>query len=200
LAGKRDSPEEAVDAFVARSRGALDCILNGATFASGISEGVEHGLVFYAVGQAIPNVARLSTYGGTGEILFRLAHRYVIVRAPESGRRRGFEIAITFYQYRILDIGEHEIIVYDWDPVGPSDVRTPHLHVPAAGSIILEQRVGSPLASRKTYLGSLHLPTGQIEIEDIVELLIREFQVVPHRHDWQEVLAANRQEAERTHG
>jgi hypothetical protein len=66
------------------------------------------------------------------------------------------------------------------------------MHIPAAGSVILPQRAGSRLVVRKTYLDDIHFPTGRIAIEDIAELLIREFQVDARRDDWPAVLTMNR--------
>jgi hypothetical protein len=186
------APEEAVDAFIARIQAALDCVFPATTFGSGNRVGEEHTVVFYQLAQSRSNVARLKTHGGVGELLLELAHLYAVAGTPDSARRGMFEVVTSYYQYKILDFGRNEIVVYDWAPFGPSPVLTPHLHVPAAGSILLKQRAGSPLANQKTFLGSLHFPTGYIAIEDIVELLIREFQVVPRRADWEEVLAAGR--------
>jgi hypothetical protein len=39
-------------------------------------------------------------------------------------------------------------------------------------------------------IGSIHFPTPHMVVEDIVELLIREFQVDPLRANWEEVLNA----------
>jgi hypothetical protein len=166
--------------------------LNGAVFGSGNSDRGEHGLVFFAIGQSSPNIARLATHHGIGELVFHLTHLYRVTPASTLSRPASFEVQTTLYQYRVLDYDLAEILVYDWAPYGPSPVRTPHLHVPAAGSIILAQRPDSPRAQTRTFLGSLHLPTGPIALEDIVELLIREFQVVPRRADWNDVLARNR--------
>jgi hypothetical protein len=186
------APEEAVDAFIARIQAALDCIFPSTTFGSGNRAGDDHTVVFYQLGQSRSNMARLKTHGGVGELLLELAHLYAVAGTPDSSRRDMFEVVTSYYQYKILDFERNEIVVYDWAPFGPSPVRTPHLHIPAAGSISLKQRAGSALANQKTFLGSLHLPTGYIVLEDIVELLIREFQVVPRRTDWEAVLAANR--------
>ena len=143
-------------------------------------------------GQDEPNVARLSTHGGVGELLFRFAHLYTVVHLPDDAQREPFKVSTSFYQYKILDREENEVVVYDWAPAGASHVRIPHLHVPIAGSIVLKQQEGSPLEGQKTYLGRLHFPTERIFLEDIVELLIREFRVDPRRDDWEEVLKDNR--------
>ncbi len=186
------SPEEAVDAFLARIRDTLDCILAGTAFGSGNAEGSRHSLTLYIPGQEEPNIARLTTHGGTGELLFRFAHLYTVGHVPDDAQRGPYKVSTSFYQYKILDCDEREIVVYDWAPTGISLVRTPHLHIPIAGSIVLRQREGSPREDQKTYLGSLHFPTARILLEDIVELLIREFRVDPRRDDWEVVLKENR--------
>lgn len=186
-----NSAEDAVDALLKRVRAALGCVTEGTAFGTGTAEGFEHSVSVYAPGQSIPNVMRLNTYGGIGELGFGFTYLYTIVRIPIPRGRSWFRVDATFYQYRIFDLGLSEIVVYDWAPAGPSSVRTPHLHVPAAGSIILGQRAGSPLKDQKTFLGNLHLPTGHVTLENIVGLLIREFQVVPRRDDWIDILAAN---------
>jgi hypothetical protein len=48
-------------------------MLSGTAFGSGNAVGPEHGVTFYTAGQALPNVARLSTHHGEGELLFRFA-------------------------------------------------------------------------------------------------------------------------------
>ena len=187
------SPEEAVDAFLDRIRNTLDCVLAGTAFGSGNAVGGEHSLTPYISGQDEPNVARLTTHGGVGELLFRFAHLYTVAFVPDDDQRGPFKVSTSFYQYKILDRDETEVVVYDWAPAGISPVRTPHLHVPIAGSVLLKQREGSPLENQKTYLGSLHFPTARIFLEDIVELLIREFQVDPRRGNWETVLQDNRE-------
>jgi len=193
------SPEEAVDAFLERIRNTLNTILDGTAVGSGNAEGVDHGLTLYIPGQDEPNVARLRTRGGVGELRFRFAHRYRVDHVPDDPQRGPFNVRTSFYQYMILDYEGDEIVVYDWAPEGVSPVRTPHLHLPMAGSIRLKQRPGASVESQKTFLGKLHFPTGQIVLEAIVELLIREFDVVPLRGDWAEVLRENRDAMRRDH-
>jgi hypothetical protein len=65
--------------------------------------------------------------------------------------------------------------------------------VHGAESVALEQRPGSPRAGAKTHLGKVHFPTARSFLEDIAELLIRDFAVVPARPDWQAVLQENRE-------
>jgi hypothetical protein len=62
--------------------------------------------------------------------------------------------------------------------LGHSRVTEPHLHVQGEREI-----AGQPL-------GKLHLPTGEIRLEDIVALAIEELGAEPLREDWRAVLAA----------
>lgn len=186
------TPEEAVDAFVERIRATLDCFLTGTAFGSGNAPGVDHSLTLYTAGQTFPNIARLSTHGGNGELLFRFAHLYTVVHLPQDAERGPYKVSTSFYQYQVLDIHERELVIYDWAPQGRGPVHAPHLHIPAVGSVILPQRPGSRLATTKTYFDDLHFPTGRIFLEDIAELLIREFRVDARRADWANVLRENR--------
>lgn len=186
------TPEEAVDEFVGRIRSTLSCFVATTAFGSGNAVGPEHSVTVYIVGQSLPNISRLSTHDGEGELLFQFAHLYRIDRLTNVTRHAAFRVSTSFYQYRILDRREGEIVIYDWAPAGISPVRTPHMHIPAAGSVVLPQRAGSRIETQKTYLDDVHFPTGSIFLEDIAELLIREFQVDPRRDDWEDVLQVNR--------
>lgn len=187
-----DSPEEAVEAFLDRIRATLGCVTNATAYASHVALGRIQSVTLHAVGQREPGRIRLSSHGGHGELILRFALSFATEqhRATERGP---FQVATASYHYRILDYREDEIVVYHWHPTGKSPVKTPHLHVGAADSIVLQQRIGSRLATRKTHLGRLHFPTRHILLEDIVELLIREFRVDPLRADWEAVLRDNRE-------
>jgi hypothetical protein len=191
LAG--DSPEEVVDAFLKRIRATLSCITTATAYASYATPENPRSLTLYAQGQEEPGRIRLLTHNGQGELLFRLVHEFTMDHVPNDVVRGPFKVKSSFYQYRILDYEDNEIIVYDWHPSGASSVTTPHLHVSAARSVVLKQRVGSQLAGQKTYLGNFHLPTARVFLEDVVELLIREFIVDPLRSDWEAILQDNRE-------
>jgi hypothetical protein len=134
------------------------------------------------MGQHEPGRIRLFTHGGHGELVLRFAMSFAMEQRRAS-ERSSFEISFASYHYRILDYRENEIAVYHWHPLGKSSVKTPHLHVSAAGSIVLQQRFSSRLATRKTHIGRIHFPTQQVALEDNFELLIREFLVDPRRPD-----------------
>ena len=95
---------------------------------------------------------------------------------------------MVYYAYTILDRDARELLAYHWHPEGVSDVTFPHLHVPRAEPIPLART--DPV--RSAAVGEMHLPTNRVLLEDVVELLIREFSIVPLRPDWQAVLDDNR--------
>ena len=187
-----DTPAEAVAAFLRRVRSTLSCLNSATVYASRSVSGVPRSLVIFAEGQRAPDRVLLPTHGGSGDLVFHIAHQFMIQRTLDIGTRETHSIVTSFYQYRILDYQENEIAVYHWHPTGKSSVTHPHLHVSAAGSIELRQRIGSKLASRKTHLGRVHFQTRQILLEDVVELLIREFSVDPRHSDWQRIVQENR--------
>lgn len=151
-------------------------------------------MTLYASGQVTPSQLRLHTHGGHGDLVFRFAHTYTTERVRNGQAPVFFEVSTSSYQYAVLDVDEKEIVVYHWHPTGVSAATMPHPHVTAAGAVELRQRAGSRLTGRKTHLGAFHLPTGQVLLEDGVELLVREFAVDPLLPDWESILSRNRGE------
>jgi hypothetical protein len=145
---------------------------------------MEQSLSIWDPGQREANQLRLSTHDGVGELDVRIALKYVV----EVARVQAFAARTTSYRYLVSDIAGQDLVVYDWHPIGLSPVTTPHLHVPAAASVVLAQRAGTPRADARMHLGSLHLPTGPISLTDVVRMLITEFRVDPIRSDWERVL------------
>lgn len=186
------TPNEALDDYVVRVQVALSCIVNVISFGSGSTPGKLHTLTLYALGQSRPNSIRLRTHGWNGELILRIVQRYDLQFQPDFLLSLHFEVSTAFYHYQILDRDGGEIVVFHWEPDGRSPVGTPHLHVPAAGPVILPQPDGSRVAGAKTHLSKLHLPTGRIGIEEIVELLVADFNVDPLLPNWREVLTGAR--------
>ena len=108
-----------------------------------------------------------------------------------------FNVWTSYYQYHVLDREDREIVAYHWEPHGRSPVVTPHLHVSAASPVILPQPVGSRVTDTKTYLNKLHLPTGRIGIEEVVELLLVDFDVDPLIPKWKDILSKYKVAADR---
>jgi hypothetical protein len=92
-------------------------------------------------------------------------------RAPFDARRIG-------YWYEIQDVAGQEIVAFHWHPFGISPVTTPHLH--------LTSRIGDvEMAGGGTVsLGALHVPTGALNLTDLVWFLIVELGAEARYRDW----------------
>lgn len=121
-------------------------------------------------------------------LLLSVREFYVLDARPDHGVRARYEISTVAYAYTIRDRDERELLAYHWHPEGVSNVTIPHLHIPRHSPIPLP-RTDPP---RTVALGEMHLPTNHVLLEDVVELLIREFAIAPLRPDWQAALAESR--------
>jgi len=100
-----------------------------------------------------------------------------------DGRRRSWGVRTTGYVYQ-LRAGERELIADHWHPRGLSPHTAPHMHLGAAAELGFAD------------LGSAHLPTGHIGLDDVLRLAIRDLGVEPRRGDWRQVLAKAQSQAE----
>lgn len=82
------------------------------------------------------------------------------------------------YYYAILDKEEQEVISYHWHPGRRSPIDFPHLHLGAGSGVSRDE------------LQKAHVPTGRVELEDVLLMAIREFGVTPRREDWARILGA----------
>lgn len=126
----------------------------------------------------------------------RAALRYTIGFVPDVDQGESYRLEPLAYSYGILDAKDREILLFHWHPSGMSDVFTPHLHMPCVGKVALGTLSGKENRGRSVDLGRMHVPTGYISIEDVVELLVDEFDVAPRRPDWLDILTANRAASE----
>ncbi len=81
------SPEAALDACVGLLRRTLACVVRGTALASGADLGEDNAVTLFAEGQDGGDPARTRTHDGEGEILFRCAHQYRVVRVPSDPDR-----------------------------------------------------------------------------------------------------------------
>lgn len=100
------------------------------------------------------------------------ASEQIVAREGDAG----WEARTVAYMY-VLSMDGSEFLAFHWHPVGPSPVRTPHLHVG------VEIQIGA------TWLAKAHLPTGVVALADVLKLLLGELGVRSLRDDWQAVLA-----------
>jgi hypothetical protein len=120
-------------------------------------------------------------------LIFNQYYRIIEDQSEEPSSR--YRVTTEGWKHDILDDKRREILSYHWHPDGHRD--TPHMHV---GSVLLNterQRLGKGFSS-------LHLPTERISIEQIVRLLIEEFEVIPKRGDWRRILENGQKQFEAT--
>ena len=121
------------------------------------------------------NRSRPVPLSGLQSLRLDIEVRYVV---RPVGKARDWEAHLAGYIYAIQGPDEEDLLAYHWHPASISRVTWPHLHV---------ARITHELVSGRT-----HLPTGQVQLEDMVRLLIEEFSVQPRRRDWAAVLDASR--------
>lgn len=99
---------------------------------------------------------------------------------PVEDEAEGPLVRTVAYLLAVGDASGRELFAYHWHPSGPSRVTGPHLHVHA------EIQIGPG------WLPKVHLPTGVVELQDVLHTLIEELGVEPLRDDWQAVLDSTR--------
>jgi hypothetical protein len=140
------------------------------------------------VDRAVPGRMRLTLgqpaplrLNSGGRIVIMISADFVDRASTAENSSDGFLPAGYFFQ--ISEQAHREILAYHWHPDGRSRMTTPHLHVSSRLPLI-------QLSENSTVsLSDMHLPTGVVTIQEIVRLLIVEFQVEPRRSDWDAILA-----------
>jgi hypothetical protein len=133
------------------------------------------------------SIARLRRRGGGSLGLFL---RCDVEPIQAALPRPSFRSRLIGYAYQITDAEDRELLAFHWHPDSVSPVTGPHLHLTSRIGRIEAPRTGSAIA-----LGQVHIPTGTVNLADVIRLLIGEFDVEPRRPDWQAILAAADSEA-----
>lgn len=108
-----------------------------------------------------------------GDLRLSAGQRFAIIPDADGGWRVG----TRQYVYSI-DVAEaaqqrYELLNWHWHP---PEMPLPHIHV----------RGDHPqLGDLENY----HLPSGRVSFEQVIRLLIADFQVRPLREDWEDVLS-----------
>lgn len=153
------SPHQAVDNFIRPIQLAVSCISKDV-----VVHGGEHELNTPCAIQ-VGKEGNIKLKGGKVYLTVQL--NYEIIDDPnEPG---GYKITTTAYSYAIRDRNEKELLRYDWHPK-IEHISYPHIHV------------------EDSKLKKHHLPTSRIVLEQILRLLITQFDVRPKRKDWSAIL------------
>jgi hypothetical protein len=174
-------------------RRTVQCVARTEVFGAGHALDRVHTISFVSHGGQARDIAPLRAWNGRIDVHLSIRERYHVVQVVPNLRQRRYHVLLMYYAYTVLDRDERELLAHHWHPEGVSDVTSPHLHIPRVAPIPLPRT--DP--TRAVVLGEMHLPTNHVLLEDVVELLIREFAIAPLRPDWQTALAESRSELDR---
>jgi hypothetical protein len=82
-----------------------------------------------------------------------------------------------WYTFEVSQDDETEIISYHWHPTASGGITFPHLHL------------GPAATPRYEPLVTAHVPTGRVDLEDVLRFAIQDLGVQPRRADWDAILA-----------
>jgi hypothetical protein len=114
---------------------------------------------------------------GENRLHLSVALQYELVETDDPNRGP-WKASTRKYMYHVVTDDMTEVILFHWHPDGKSTQQGPHLHVGSS------QLTRTSVVSHKT-----HVPTGRVALESVLDLLIRDFGVVPLRPEWEALLA-----------
>jgi hypothetical protein len=153
------SPHEALDNFLSPIQRAISCVSKDV---------VRHAGDYELNTPCAIQVGKQGTIKLKGGKLYLTVQlNYEIINDPDE--QGGYKINTTAYSYSIRDRHENEILRYDWHP-HIEQIPYPHVHM------------------EDSTLKKHHLPTSRIALEQVLRLIITQFDVKPKRKDWSAVL------------
>ena len=112
----------------------------------------------------------------SGASRLQLAFRQSFI-IEESEQDSSWRVVVGSYSYEVHDADGSEVLLYHWHPRGNSPVVIPHLHLKQGTGVIRE------------VVRDAHLPTGEVSLNAVLRVLIKEMGVNPRRPDWESILA-----------
>jgi hypothetical protein len=174
------SPKTAAQPFVQALGSAVSCVTTRRLDVASDPDGANGDQWVFL---AAPASLRAPASGPTG-LFLHVRHDFKIFETGRHRPRSRLQVETRMYEYRLLDHDHEDLLVYHWQPgpdyAGPDH---PHLHVSAALDAQLDATT-----RRSIDLDKLHLATGRVTLPTIIRMLITEFAIAPHRHDWRETL------------
>lgn len=89
-----------------------------------------------------------------------------------------WRVGLFGYFYALEEPEGREILTYHWHPDSRSPVTFPHLHLGAGARV------------ERRELREAHIPTGHVELENVLAMAILDFGTRPQRDDWAGILDA----------
>ena len=112
---------------------------------------------------------------GAHKLMFNVQPYFRVRRAESQGFP--YHVEIVGYHYIVHDSDHREILAYHWHPGPRGFLQTPHLHLGIGARVGFDPLVSKP-----------HLPTGYVNLGEIIRFLIQDLSVQPIRSDWEAVL------------
>jgi hypothetical protein len=158
-------PAEATQNFVDPLQKAISCVCPDVLLTTGYYRRAEPHVLFFG------RAARLR---GDSRLRLRVTLEFTHVQAPDP--RGPWKVTIAGYWYALEAEDEQELIVYHWHPNAAGEITFPHLHLESAAQVGYRGLVGT------------HVPTGWVELQDVLRFAITHLDVKPRRDDWRQIL------------
>jgi hypothetical protein len=164
---------EAVTAYVAAVQAAIRCISGEIVRATGYrSDDPSQALV-------LARGVTASLVGGTMPLGLELRQFYRLVEDQVAPRRLRWHVELTGYHYAFfVRRSGQELLAFHWHP-HIVEKSFPHVHL-ESGLGLLRDFVG------------VHVPTGPLDLEDVIRFAIEELGVRPRVRSWAAVLEQTR--------
>jgi hypothetical protein len=171
------TPEEAIDGLLARLRPVAGCVTDRPLAARRV-RGTDRTFALGFDPAHVPVVLR-------SESRRRTIHLFAIIEVQVSAATASADLYLEerTYIYSLHDTSQHELVSWHLHQLSSSDVTYLHSHVSSRIGPLELGRGLDPLP-----LADLHIPTGFVDLADIVRFLIAEAGIRPRKSDWQTVL------------
>jgi hypothetical protein len=156
------NPTEAREAFLVPLRKSLSCITDAVLYVPNKQTGELEALTL----SDDPLKLRRGAPPSDNFVQLSIGHQFKVVHDDD-----GWHVSTAQYAYDLLDSDGKQLIAWHWHPGTGMSIPHLHLHVPTG-----------PINHK------MHLPTGRVSIEAVIRLLIDEFEVLPVRDDYEDIL------------
>jgi hypothetical protein len=151
----------------------VQCITGDVLRATGFRPDVPSLSIVLARGEA----ARLT--GGHLPLGFRMRQYYRLIEDREAPARRRWRVVVIDYAYVFARRDtDQELLVFHWHP-HVADKAFPHVHLETG------------LGLHRDLVG-IHVPTGEMALEDVIRFAIEELRVRPRVAGWAAILERSR--------
>lgn len=149
----------------------MQCVTTEIVRVSGYRPHVDPATLLLARGGIVPLRGGPAVTPG-----LRVKERFRVAPVPDSPPRSRWRVTLVETSYIVFDLTDNrEILAFHWHP-----------HV--LGKAFHHVHLEAGLRAAPAFIG-LHVPTGGVQLEDVLTFLIDELGVQPRRADWRIVLA-----------